>query len=548
MKHFRLIILLFFPLYIIAQPVIKFPANADPSVADEKFNNFNFNEALKDYTVLVKKEPSNGKYNYRLGFCYLYSMYDKKKAVPYLEKASKAENPEKDALYYLTMAYHYANRFDDAITTIKKYIDSGKGTADKKKLAPRWLNYAENAKELIKKPVNVSFKNLGKNINTIYPDYQPFVPEDETYLVFTTRRKEGGMSMMDGGYTASVFMSKVVNGEFAKAKSIGPPINTGEGDEEVVGLSATGDLMILVYDNEVSFADLFYAYADKKGNFKKAEPFDESINSKAQEIAASVTADGNTLFFTSLRTSGLGGSDLYYSRKLPNGKWSIAQNIAEINTDADEDFPNVTPDGKVLYFSSNGPKSMGGYDIFKATLNEETGKWENIQNIGYPINTPDDDMNLRLNASGKYGYIAAVRDEGYGDMDIYRVDFKDQEAIYSLVKGKVTAIDSSKVNYADVQLTVKDKNGNRFGDYIPNAKTGNYVLILPVGEYTMIADVSGYEAFSEKIVITEKVGNNRPEINKNLVLTPVGYVKPEPKKTGTTNKTGTQKNTNTKTK
>ncbi len=523
-----LLLCLLFSTLIFSQSDLKLPSNADPAVADELFSNNNFTEALRNYLALLKKEPKNEKYIYRTGICYLNSNINKAKAISYLETSSKSDKSDHDTWFYLGKAYHYAGRFDDALKAFTNYKESGKGSSDNRKQVDRYIQYCSNGKELVKFPLNVSFKNLGKNVNSPYPDYQAFVPEDESYLVFTTRRKEGGGQQgPDGTYGASVFVSKVTNGEFGKAKSIGPPINTGDGDEEVVGLSLSGDIMILVYDNAVSFADLFISYADKKMNFKKAEALDKNINSSAQEIAASISPDGMTLYFTSTRPGGYGGSDLYLSHKLPNGSWALAQNLGpEINTADDEDFPNISPDGETLYFSSTGHTSMGGYDIFKASWSELAHKWTNIKNIGYPINTPDDDMNLRLSANGKYGYIAALKEGGFGDLDIYRVDFNDLEPKYSLIKGCLLSADSSeKLNYGKVQIAVTDmKSKDTYGNYTPNALSGKYVMILPPGEYTINIDIAGFEKYSEKLVVADKVGS-RQEIEKNIVVLPTGYIK-----------------------
>lgn len=513
-------LILFFASF--SQTDFKLPANVDPAAADEKFSNNNFLGALKDYLFLLKKEPNNDKYSYRVGICYLNTNINKAKAISYLEAESKTEKPDYDVWFNLGKAYHYANRFDDAVKMFNKYKEIAKGSSENKKQVDRYIQYCYNAKELIKFPLKVTFNNLGKNVNSPYADFQPFVPEDESYLVFTSRRKEGSVQIEDGSYASSVFISKVVNGEFSKAKSIGPPINTGEGDEEVVGLSLSGDVMLLVYDNAVSFADLFMAKADKKLNFKKAEPFDKNINSSAQEISASISPDGNTLYFTSTRSGGYGGSDIYVSHKLPNGTWALPQNLGpEINTDADEDFPNISPDGQTLYFSSTGHTSMGGYDIFKATWSETMNKWTNIKNYGYPINTSDDDMNLRLSTSGKYGYIAAVREGGQGDQDIYRVDFNDVEPNYSLVRGLVASADTSrKLNQADVSISVtNNKAKEEYGNYVPNPVSGKYVMILPPGDYTIQIEVNGFEKYSEKFAVADKIGI-RQEMEKNITLLP----------------------------
>lgn len=504
------------------QPRTKPQAKVDPLLADEKFNFNNYSGALKDYLILLQQEPKNEMYAYRLGICYLNSNVDKAKSIPYLEAELKTAKPDYEVWFNLGKAYHYAYKFDKAIEAFKKYKETRKGKSDNKDQVDRYVQYCLNAKELVKFPLNVTFTNMGKNINSVYADYQPFVPEDESFLVFSSRRKEGGSLEDESGiYGASVYISKVLNGSFTKSKSIGAPINTGEGDEEVVGLSLSGDIMLLVYDNALSFADLYIAQADKKLNFRKAVAFDKSINSVAQEISAAISPDGNTLYFTSTRKEGYGGSDIYISHKLPNGNWAIAQNLGpEINTDADEDFPNISPDGKTLYFSSTGHTSMGGYDIFKATWDETSNKWTNIKNFGYPINTPDDDMNLRFSTNEKYGYTAAVREGGFGDLDIYRVDFNDVEPNYSLVRGVLSVADTvNKLNYADVSIIVTNTTTKKeFGNYVPNPVSGRYVMILPPGEYSVDIDLSPFEKYSEKLIVIDKVGV-RQEIEKNIVLT-----------------------------
>ena len=179
-----LICLVFLTGSILAQGDLKVPAKGDASVADEMFANFNYTEALKNYLALLKKEPKNDKYNLRAGECYLFSNINKAKAVSYLEMAQKSDKPDHDLLYFLGRAYHYAYRFDDAIKAFTKYKEQGKGSADYRKQVDRYIQYCQNAKELVKFPLKVTFNNLGKNVNSPYADYQAFVPEDESFLVF----------------------------------------------------------------------------------------------------------------------------------------------------------------------------------------------------------------------------------------------------------------------------------------------------------------------------------------------------------------------------
>jgi Tol biopolymer transport system component len=508
--------------------------NVDPAEVAAFFNEGNYEDALDGYLQLLEKDPRNEKYNYNVAVCYLNTNISKAKAIPYLEIVTRIAKHDPNAEYLLGRAYHFAYRFDDAIKLYTKFKETGRGTSSNLKDVDRQIQYCYNAKELIKYPVNVTFENLGKTVNSQYPDYYPYIPADETFLVYNSKRPEGSMRAIDGAYTANIYISKVANSAFQKSKSIGAPVNTAEGDEEVIGLTSDGKTMLIYYDNLKGFGDIYSVDGDKNNNFKKPVILDENINSAgATEIAASISPDGNTLYFASDRSGGIGGTDIYVSKKLPTGLWGPPLNLGpNVNTQYDEDFPNISADGKTLYFSSKGHTSMGGYDIFRADWDEASNSWAGIKNYGYPINTPEDDMNLRLSETGRYGYIAALREGGLGDLDIYRVTFTDIEAKYSVVKGHITSIDSTqKISYSDVFITLTDtKTGEIIGNYVPNPNTGRYVIIIPPGNYTMSVEAPGYQVMNEKIDLADKV-NYKTEMEKSLKLLPEGYKPPEPVKT-----------------
>ncbi|MEW6467549.1 MAG: hypothetical protein AB1458_01420 [Bacteroidota bacterium] len=501
--------------------------DVDPKLADQKFLAENYTDALEDYLSLLEKDPKSEKYNFRVAVCYLNTEISKAKAVPYLEIVTRMSKYDPDAMYLLGRAYHFAYRFDDAIKCYQQYKLTGKGTPENLKDVDQQIQYCFNAKELMKFPLNVTFENLGKDVNSEYADYFSFVPADESFLVLSTRRPETGMEKNeDGTYPASIFMSKASHAVFQKAKSLGEPINTNKGDAEVIGLSAKGDIMLIYYKNFKGDDDIYISYADKNGNFKKAERLPDNINSaKGAEIAASLSSDGNTIFFASYRPGGLGGTDLYVCKKLPNGTWGPAVNLGpQINTPLNEDFPNISPDGKTLYFSSSGHTSMGGYDIFRAEWDESSQTFVNPKNIGYPINTPEDNYNFRISATGRYGYVAAcLPDKGIGDLDIYRVTFNDVEPQYTVVRGNIAPADSAKnLSYADVFITVTDtKSGEIYGNYTANPNSGNYVIILPPGTYTISVESAGFKTVVEKLDVLDK-NSFKHEISKDIRLSAEG--------------------------
>ena len=488
--------------------------------AEEAINNSNYESALDELLPILESDPKNPHINYDIAVCYLNTNINKTKAIPYLEIASRSTHADPNTLYLLARAYHFAYRFDEAIKCYTQFKTNRKGNAENLKDVDHQIQDCINGKELIKFPVNCTFENLGATINSIFDDYYPFVPKNESYLVYNSKRPRVGFeAKLDGSFPVFIYFSKVVNGVFTKPQVIGPPATHKDGSDEVIGLSPDGSKMLLYYfkgeAGDISIAD----YNDSSG-FLKGQPLSNRINSSQHEIAASITTDGNTIYFASDRDGGIGGVDLYVSRKLPDGTWGVAENLGpEINTSLDEDFPNISPDGKTLYFSSKGHASMGGYDIFKADWDEQHHTWGAVKNLGYPINTPDDNMNLRISENGRYAYISALREGGFGGLDIYRVTFTDVDPEFSVIKGSIrTNVSVDSLQWSNVIITITNtKNQEIYGNYIPNSITGNYIMILPPGKYHMQVDLDGYKTHSENIEILDKT-SFKTEITKDILL------------------------------
>lgn len=210
---------------------------------------------------------------------------------------------------------------------------------------------------------------------------------------------------------------------------------------------------------------------------------------------------------------------------MPNGQWSQPKNLGEvINTPEDEIYPQISPDGKVLYFASQGHNSMGGYDIFVSYLNEITNEWTPPQNLGYPINSPNDDYSIAFSSTRKYAYVASVRKEGLGGLDIYKIIFNDVDAPTTVIKGslyaKLSNQDSTlwKTTMGIPEITIYDKNNNIFGKYLYNMSLQRFVAALPAGEYELSIKCSGFNDYSEKITILDR-SLYVPEIDRAFSLT-----------------------------
>lgn len=500
----------FFPqlILILIGSTLTFNAIAQEKEISKLANNFfekeNFIYALPEYLKLLEIDSTNLTYNYRVGVCYLNTNIDKTKSINYLEKVVQFEKSNPTALYLLGRAYHFAYRFNDAVAMYQKFRAVNKGNVIEIEDVEKQIEYCYNAFEIMKFKLDVTFKNLGQHINSSGPDYYPFVPSNESFIMFNSKRNEGSDISKAGNYFSKVYFSKTLNGEFTEAVKLNQNINTIEGTEEVVGLSPDGRFILFYFENETHDGDLYIA---EFGNDSiiSIEKFPKEINSSFHEIAATISSSGDEIYFASDREGGYGGVDIYVTRKLPNGKWGLAQNLGpSINTKFDEDFPNISTDGETLFFSSKGHTSMGGYDIFKASWDNVKRTWTTIKNIGYPINTPEDNMNYRESKTGRTGYISALRAGGFGDLDIYSVVFNEVDPEYTVINGNVIN-EKTKEILTEVNISVLDlQTDQEYGTYLTNPHTGRFIIILPPGKFNILVEIPGYKTYTEDITINGK--------------------------------------------
>lgn len=389
-----------------------------------------YKNAFTEYVKLLAQDPEDAFLNWRVGLCHLYQNIDKSRSIPYLLKVTKKDKFEDEVLYDMGIAYMYNEQIDSALLFLNKY--KMKVTKPERMIdVTRQIEFCENARKFMKDPVDVTFVNLGRQINSEGPDMHPFTPMDESFLVFSTKRDKGvaGQNIdFDGYKPADVFWAKPRNGEFHKAKGVGMTINT-EFIEEFTGMSAFGEHVFYMIDNMEGFDDIWVTEFTGR-RWEKGKGLDESINTEEAELAATCTPDGQTLFIARMpiEAPGFGGLDIYMSNKLPTGQWSIPVNLGPtINTQYDEMFPVISHDGKTLYFASQGHKSMGGYDVYKSEWNEQFSRWERPVNLGYPINTTMDNFTFCPTDNPRHAYTAQLRKGGFGDLDLYRVIFNEEE-------------------------------------------------------------------------------------------------------------------------
>lgn len=511
-----------------------------------------YKEALPYYLKANAFNPNNASLNYKLGQCYLASV-EKYKALPHLEKAIQL-NPTMDAAIYYDMgrAYHLDHQYDKAIESFSKFQKSAMATQDPAIMQDVQLRikHCYNGKELVKTPIRVFIDNLGAKINTQYNEYGAVVSADESMMLFTSRRPGSTGDKIDEGINEQfedIYISyKLADGSWSQATNLPKPINSDNHDSNS-GVSADGQKFI-IYLGKDNGGDLFESTLEGT-TWTKPEPFNKNINTKYHEPSACYSPDGNALYFVSDKPGGLGDHDIYVSYKDAKGKWGESVNLGPmINTQHGEEAVFMHPDGKTLYFSSQGHNSMGGYDIFKSVYNETTKTWSKPENLGFPVNTPDDDVFFVLSANGRHGYYTSADKSSLGLRDLYVITFlgpekpmilnnednliasaakpvqetvvapavEVKEAQLTLLKGVITdALTGEKLS---AEIEIVDNMANKvIATFKSNSSTGKYLVSLPAGKnYGIAVKKEGYLFHSENFDIPATAAFQ--EVNKDVQL------------------------------
>ncbi|MBU0488477.1 MAG: OmpA family protein [Bacteroidetes bacterium] len=501
---------------------------------------------------------NNALLNYKLGVCYINGN-KKLMAKDFLEKAYALDpdvNPE--IHYLLGGVYQLEMSYDKAIVEYKTYIKSlpqNKYATEKPKAEKR-IKECNTGKELVANPARVIIDNLGGVVNSEFSEYSPVISADESVMMFTSRRPNttgGNKDEGDFNWYEDIYISYNEKGKWSPPVNPGKPLNT-EIHDAVNGLSNDGQLLF-TYKGD-NGGDLFFSKLEGE-NWSKPERLNKNINTEYHEPGATLSPDGRTLYFVSNKEGGRGGHDIYYSVKNEKGKWGDAFPVNELNSEYDEDCIFMHPDGKTMYFSSKGHKTMGGYDIFKSVL--ENGKWSEPENMGYPINTTDNDVFFVISASGKHGYYSSAKDGGLGSQDIYLIKFLGAEkpvvnntednliasiaepvsetviaatvdiqtTALTILKGVVTDEQTKLPVLASIELTDNEKN-EVIATFESNSKTGKYLVSLPAGKnYGIAVKGDGYLFHSENFEIPKASGYQeivkdvelkKMEVGKKIVL------------------------------
>jgi hypothetical protein len=469
----------------------------------------NWPMALKFFREAYRKDSTSANINFKMGLCLLNSNTDKAKALIYLRRAVKDLTRNYDqydyqqtkapeiCYLYLGQAYHLNNDFDSAEINLQRCKQIiGTKNEEISREVENSLQWCKQARLLTASPLPIRIINLGDSVNTAAPEYSPILSLDENTIYFTSRRY-GERDIEDNFYEDILVADRKRDSSWSNPLTI-PSIQSTTNNEATIFLSADGQtLFIYKGDNG---GDI-YACTSNGKEWSQPVVLGSDINSKYWEPHACMTADGQTLYFVSDRPGGYGGRDIYRCVKLPNGKWSKALNLgSSVNTPFDEDAPFIHPDQTTLFFASKGHTSMGGFDIFFTTQTDET-KWATPINMGYPINTSDDDVFFVTSPDGRRGYFSSIRPEGRGDKDIYMVTLQQSSTQpLTLLRGRIYNIDGSPLTQ-DIEIDVTNtKTSESGGVYRPNMRNGSFaVILLPGATYLISYMVDGKEYTNEII-------------------------------------------------
>jgi outer membrane protein OmpA-like peptidoglycan-associated protein/tetratricopeptide (TPR) repeat protein len=448
--------------------------------------------AIANLTEAVKLDP-----NFQFAYIQLADLQRRTKAfeqakTSYTKAIALAGTIDPRSYYGFAESEINTGDYANALKHISFFITEYKGKdSDFLNRAKKYLRDCEFSIEAIKSPFKYEPINMGPNINSTYRDYFPSITADQEQLIFSRN--------LDGN--EDFFISKKEKGAWAPAIPLSAKINTLKYNEGAQSLSPDGKYLFFTGCNRPDGLGRCDIYVSHKDGKDWSEPFNlgAPVNSMYWDSQPAISPDGTTLYFVSNRPGGIGGYDLWKSRLKDDGYWSEPENLGpEINTPYDENTPFVHPDGKTLYFSSDGWPGLGNKDIFMSRM-DQSGKWTKPENLGYPINTFSEETGLIVTPDGKKGIFSSNLKGGYGDMDIYEFNMPETKRpqlvtyVKGLVKDKKTGV------FLEAQVQVVDLNSGQhaFKDYT-SKENGEFLAVMPIGSsYAFNASAEGYAFFSE---------------------------------------------------
>lgn len=480
--------------------------------AKQAFDGDDYVTATKLYNEILTARPKDAETAFHLGECY-QEQNDYANAVTYFEKAEQVNaDCDNDLHLKLGQAYILTEQIDNALKEFDSY--KKKFATDPKKLAEddvdHFIKQCNNAKTLMAKPVKVTVTNLGETVNTSYDEKSPSVTADGKTFIFTSQRPvstKAGSELLDNVYMSTWDSAK---GNWALSYPVTGDVNEPYGKTACSSISADGTQMFLFKNNssEALGGDIYTSHKSHAGKWSKPVTLGRPVNTSYYEDCAALSPDGNTLYFISEKPGGYGHADIYASTRLSKTEWAQPVNLgATVNSKYDEGGLSMAPDGKTLFFSSNGDGSMGSYDLFK-TVMTDSGHWSKPVNLGYPINSTRMDKCFTISADCKTAYFSSDRKGGLGGRDIYMVNLSQYPVLaadsskkvpsgMSILRGKVTDPKGKPVEEANI--SIMDSTNTKVASIKTNNEGYYFITLKANCHYKIKVSEKGYKSSNTPI-------------------------------------------------
>jgi outer membrane protein OmpA-like peptidoglycan-associated protein/Tol biopolymer transport system component len=477
-----------------------------------------FDEAIKFLDLAVKADPKFQMAYIQLGDIY-HRLRDYPKAKENYQKAVNAQAEVEPRIFFVLgesqlLSGDYTNAKASFLTFQQRYKGTAPEFINKTKKYILDCNFAIPA---VKTPTKYEPINMGFYINSANREYFPTLTADGETIIFTRVVNEN----------EDFYIAGKRNNEWQKAVPLSKNINTPNFNEGAQSISPDGKYLFFTGCNRpdgFGRCDIYVSRKEGK-DWGRAVNLGTTINSEYWESQPSISPDGSTLYFVSNRPGGIGSYDIWKSTLTDEGKWTAPVNLGtQVNTPYDENTPFIHADGKTLYFSSNGWPGFGNKDIFYTRLTEN-GQFSTPVNLGYPINTYNEEIGLTVSADGNEGLFSSnMEGGGFGDLDIYHFTLpeKAKPLPVTYVKGIVRDRETKALLEASV-LIVNLKTGIAvFNDYT-SSETGDFLAVMPLGsDYSFNADAAGYLFYSQHFELKQNSSNKPYEIEILLDRIKVG--------------------------